>query len=124
MTADSQPSKQSILQDLQARLAELIRTSPAADVERNMKAMFGQAFDRLELVTREEFDTYVDLLSSLRARIAKLEQTVDELEARAQARPGAAAKPTAAATPKPGGRAARTSPADTPDPIPPADPKA
>ena len=75
--------KQSILHDLQARLNELLRTSPAADFERNMKAVFAQTFDRLELVTRDEFDTYVEMLASLRARVAKLEQAVRSLEERA-----------------------------------------
>jgi BMFP domain-containing protein YqiC len=72
--------KQNFLQDLQARLAELLRTSPAGDVERNLKAVLGQAFQRLELVTREEFDDYAALLGSLRARVAQLEESVAALE--------------------------------------------
>lgn len=73
--------KQNFLQDLQARLSELLRTSPAGDVERNLKAVLGQAFQRLELVTREEFDDYAALLASLRGRIAQLEESVARLEA-------------------------------------------
>lgn len=76
MTTD----KQTLLQDLQSRLAELMRNSPAADVERNMKALLGQTFERLELVTREEFDGYVEMLAALRGRVARLEQTVQALE--------------------------------------------
>jgi len=76
MTTD----KQTLLQDLQGRLAELFRNSPAPDIERNLKALLGQTFERLELVTRDEFDAYVELLGSLRARVAKLERTVQELE--------------------------------------------
>jgi len=76
MTTD----KQTLLQDLQARLSELFRSSPATDVERNLKALLGQTFERLELVTREEFDGYVELLGSLRARVAKPEATVEALE--------------------------------------------
>lgn len=72
--------KQNILQDLQTRLAELMRTSPAGDLERNLKAVLGQAFQRLELVTREEFDDYAALLASLRARVLQLEQTIADLE--------------------------------------------
>jgi BMFP domain-containing protein YqiC len=73
--------KQNFLQDLQARLSELMRTSPAGDVERNLKAVLGQAFQRLELVTREEFDDYAALLASLRGRISQLEESVARLEA-------------------------------------------
>jgi len=76
MTTD----KQTLLQDLQGRLSELFRNSPAADMERNLKALLGQTFERLELVTREEFDGYVELLGSLRARVAKLEAAVEALE--------------------------------------------
>lgn len=81
MTTD----KQTLLQDLQSRLAELMRNSPAADVERNLKALLGQTFERLELVTREEFDGYVEMLATLRARVARLEQTVQALERGADA---------------------------------------
>ena len=72
--------KQNFLQDLQARLSELIRTSPAGDVERNLKAVLGQAFQRLELVTREEFDDYAALLGALRDRAARLEERIEALE--------------------------------------------
>jgi hypothetical protein len=65
--------KQAFLQDLQQRIAELARSSPAADLERNLKAMMGQTFQRLELVTREEFDVQVELLARLRARVEALE---------------------------------------------------
>jgi len=76
MTTD----KQTLLQDLQGRIAELFRNSPASDIERNLKALLGQTFERLELVTRDEFDGYVELLGTLRARVAKLEQAVQALE--------------------------------------------
>ncbi len=81
MTTD----KQTLLQDLQSRVAELIRGGPAADVERNVKALLGQTFERLELVTREEFDGYVEMLAALRARVARLEQAVQALERPADA---------------------------------------
>ena len=76
MTTD----KQSFLQDLQSRLSELVRTSPAGDIERNMKALLAQAFQRLELVTREEFDAYTEMLEALRARVGRLEDTIAALE--------------------------------------------
>ena len=76
MTTD----KQTLLQDLQNRLTELMRNSPASDIERNLKALLGQTFERLELVTRDEFDGQVELLGSLRARVARLEKAIDALE--------------------------------------------
>lgn len=76
MSTDKQP----FLQDLQARLSELVRTSAAADVERNIKALLSQAFQRLELVTRDELDESAELLASLAERVARLEGTVESLE--------------------------------------------
>jgi BMFP domain-containing protein YqiC len=74
--------RQSIFQDVQNRIAELIRSSPAADVERNVKAMLSQTFQRMDLVTREEFDTQVDLTVRLRQRIEALEAQIADLSAR------------------------------------------
>jgi BMFP domain-containing protein YqiC len=74
--------RQSIFQDVQNRIAELIRSSPAADVERNVKAMLSQTFQRMDLVTREEFDTQVDLTVKLRQRIEALEAQIADLSAR------------------------------------------
>jgi BMFP domain-containing protein YqiC len=76
--------KQAFLQDVQQRIAELFGTSPAADLERNVKAMLAQSFQRMDLVTREEFDIQVDM-------VARLRQRVEALEARIQAPPRDAA---------------------------------
>ena len=73
----------SLVQDFQQKMLELLRASPAADVERNVKAFMGQTFTRLDLVTRDEFDVQVELLQALRGR-------VDALEARLAADPGPA----------------------------------
>lgn len=66
--------KQPFLQDFQQKIADLVRASPAADLERNLKAMMGQTFQRLELVTREEFDIQVEMLERLRTRVEALER--------------------------------------------------
>jgi BMFP domain-containing protein YqiC len=72
--------KQSFLNNLQERLTDLMRNSPAQDIERNMKALLGQAFAKLELVTRDEFDAQVALLDALRARVARLEEAIVTLD--------------------------------------------
>jgi BMFP domain-containing protein YqiC len=63
----------SLLQDVQQRMTELLRASPAADIERNLKAMMAQTFQRMDLVTREEFDIQVEMVARLRQRIEALE---------------------------------------------------
>jgi BMFP domain-containing protein YqiC len=67
--------------DFQKNVSELIAKSPAADIERNVKAMMAQTFSRLDLITREEFDTQSELLERAIARIAVLEAKVRDLEA-------------------------------------------
>ena len=68
----------SLLQDVQQRMTELLRASPAADIERNLKAMMAQTFQRMDLVTREEFDIQVDMVARLRQRIEALEARLAE----------------------------------------------
>jgi BMFP domain-containing protein YqiC len=74
--------RQALLQDFQQRVAELFRSSPAADLERNVKAVLAQAFQRMDLVTREEFDIQVELVDRLRQRVDALEARLAETEPR------------------------------------------
>lgn len=73
-------SRKDFLNQLQQNISDLIANSPAADVEKNVKAFMGQAFTRMDLVTRDEFDTQMALLERALARITSLEQRVQELE--------------------------------------------
>lgn len=68
------------LNDLQKNVSDLIAKSPAADIEKNVRAMMTQAFSRMDLLTREEFDTQSALLDRALQRIAALEARVQELE--------------------------------------------
>lgn len=65
--------KQAFFQDFQQKVMDLIKASPAADIERNIKALMGQTFNKLELVSREEFDIQAAVLQSLQARVDALE---------------------------------------------------
>ncbi len=69
------------LDDLQQRVSALFAGTPAADLQRNLKAMLAQQFGRLELATREEFDTQAQVLARTRAKLEALERRVAELEA-------------------------------------------
>ncbi|RQP36566.1 accessory factor UbiK family protein [Burkholderia ubonensis] len=73
-----QPSD--VFHDLQSRVSDLLKNSPAKDVERNVKAMLSQGFSKLDLVTREEFDTQAQVLTRTRVRLEELEKRVAELE--------------------------------------------
>lgn len=66
----------------QKNISDLIAKSPAADIERNVKAMMAQTFARMDLITREEFDVQTQLLERALLRLAALESRVQALEAR------------------------------------------
>jgi hypothetical protein len=74
--------KTNFLDDLQQRLTALLQGTPAADLQKNVKALLTQQFARLELVTREEFDTQQQVLARTREKLDALEQRVAELEKR------------------------------------------
>ncbi len=70
-------TRPSLLADIQQRIGELLRSSPAADLERNLKALVAQAFDRFDLVTRDELEAHRAVIDALEARVAELERALD-----------------------------------------------
>ena len=72
--------KVSFLDELQDRLAALMNNTPAADMQKNLKALLTQQFARLELVTREEFDIQTKVLARSREKLEELELKLSELE--------------------------------------------
>jgi len=79
-----------VFQDIQSKVSDLLKNSPAKDMERNVKAMMTQGFSKFDLVTREEFDTQAQVLTRTRLRLEELERRVAELETQlAGAQPGA-----------------------------------
>ena len=70
-----------ILDEFGAKLSELAASSPARDIEKNVKALLGSAFGKLELVTREEFDVQREVLAHARQKLLELEDRVATLEA-------------------------------------------
>ena len=58
-----------------------MQQSPAADLEKNLKALMSQGFAKLDLLTREEFDVQIEVLARTRAKLELLEARVAELEA-------------------------------------------
>ncbi len=52
------------------------------DLQYNLRSTLGAAFNKLDLVTREEFDIQQAVLARTRARVEALESRVRELERR------------------------------------------
>lgn len=74
------PGSNQWFDDFQQNMSDLLAKTPAADIERNVKALMAQTFARMDLITREEFDIQADLLSRTLDRVTKLESKVQELE--------------------------------------------
>ena len=77
-----QPFNARTLEELAARIGKAVQASPAADIEKNVKALLQGGLARLDLVTREEFDTQARVLARTREKLEQLEARVAELEAR------------------------------------------
>lgn len=67
-------------EELTARLGTLVAASPAADLEKNARTLLVGFFEKLDLVSREEFDVQTQILLRARERIAALEARLDALE--------------------------------------------
>jgi BMFP domain-containing protein YqiC len=70
-----------LFEELNERVGEALRNSPAADVEKNLRALLSGWFERLDLVAREDFDVQKRLLERAQGRLSELEARVAELEA-------------------------------------------
>ena len=68
------------LEELSARLSAVIAASPAADIEKNARALLASFFSRLDLVSREEFDVQAQVLQRTREKLDALEKRVAQLE--------------------------------------------
>lgn len=68
--------------ELNERVSEAFRGSPAQDVEKNLKALLAAGFAKLDLVLREDFEVQQKLLERAQAKLAELEARITELEGR------------------------------------------
>ena len=69
--------------DMARRLSENLPSGMKefqAEMEKNMRATLQGMFNRLELVTREEFDAQAKVLARTRAQLEALEHRVQALE--------------------------------------------
>ncbi len=68
------------LDEISARLNEIVASSPAKDFEKNARALLAQGFAKLDLVTREEFDIQAAMLDRAREKLTALETRVKAIE--------------------------------------------
>ncbi len=68
------------IDEINERLRAVFAQSPAADLEKNLRALLASFFSRLDLVTREEYDVQREVLARTREKLTQLEAKVAELE--------------------------------------------
>lgn len=88
---------QKLFDEISNKISETIAASPAKDIEKNIKAMMGATFARMDLVTREEFDVQQEVLARTREQLTQLEARLQALEAAAGPATGAPAADAPAA---------------------------
>jgi BMFP domain-containing protein YqiC len=67
---------------ISAAVRSIMPPGLAADAEKNLRAALQAAFERLDLVSREELEVQEVVLARTRERLERLEQLVAELEQR------------------------------------------
>jgi BMFP domain-containing protein YqiC len=77
-----------LLDEIGAKLSEILATSPARDVEKNMRALLAAFFDRFDLVTREDFEVQKRVLERAQHRIAELERRLAGSDPSSPGQPG------------------------------------
>ena len=92
-------------QDRISRLAQQIgdrlqnASQAPEDIQKGVQQVVRGAFDRLELVSREDFDILMDVLQRARSRVEALERQVANLEATVEASAASTATPMEAEVP-------------------------
>ncbi len=67
-------------EEFSARVAEVLASTPAKDLEKNLRANLAGFFSKLDLVTREEFDIQSKVLERTREKLTRIEAQLAELE--------------------------------------------
>ncbi len=75
------------LNGLTHKLGELLKQSPAKDIEQNLKAGLTSMLGKLDMVSREEFDVQRCVLLRTREKIEQLESKLAALESALSAQP-------------------------------------
>lgn len=67
-------------QELSNKIKDIVKSSPLADVDKNIHALIKGALTKMELVTREEFDVQAEVLRHAREQLESLEIKLIALE--------------------------------------------
>ena len=74
-----------IIEEIASKISQMVASTPAADIDKNIHALLRGVFTKMELVTREEFDVQSQVLQRTREQLEALERRLVELEAQRKA---------------------------------------
>lgn len=80
MKPDSSFPPTDFINNIAHKLGEILKQSPAKDIENNVKAGLTSMLTKLDMVSREEFDVQTEVLARTRETLTLLEARLAELE--------------------------------------------
>lgn len=87
MKPDSVFPSADFLSNITQKLGEVLKQSPAKDIENNIKAGLTSMLTKLDMVSREEFDVQSAVLARTREKLTLLEARLSELEKKQSSTP-------------------------------------
>jgi BMFP domain-containing protein YqiC len=73
-------NKRKTIDELMSAVSGILPQRPAEEISRNLRAALGGVLDRMDLVTREEFEVQQAVLLRSREKLEQLEKLVADLE--------------------------------------------
>lgn len=74
--------KQNIKEQITSHLSNILKDNPLEDVSGNIKAIIMSVLNKLDIVTREEFDTQQKVLLATRKKLEDLEEVIKKISAK------------------------------------------
>jgi BMFP domain-containing protein YqiC len=87
MKPDSSFPPADFINNIAHKLGEVLKQSPAKDIENNIKAGLTSMLTKLDMVSREEFDVQTEVLARTRETLTLLEARLAELEKKQHSTP-------------------------------------
>ena len=73
-------TREKIIEQLGARISDAIASSPARDIDKNIKALLSSALGRLDLVPRAEFELQAQVLLRTREKLEAMANALQNLK--------------------------------------------
>lgn len=71
---------QNLINEFSSKIGETLQTGPLKDIEQNLRALLQSLLQKLDVVTREEFDIQQQVLVRTREQLVALEARIVALE--------------------------------------------